>query len=410
MTVTAPSAARRLHRSLGRRCSAVVFVALFVALTANPAAAAMQNTPDPTWGVNGRVSAILRLGDRIYLGGNFTRAVPPRHTAGVAVERFNLAAIDAVSGELDVTWDPRTNGPVHTLAASSDGSRIYAGGNFTEVDGTLHKNLVSLDALSGEVDQAWNVNVNYPVWSAATNGSKLHIGGAFTQVTVNGRTWWRTRLAALDQATGSLDMTWKPTAGNTVKAMEVSADGTLIYIGGNFQMVSGQSRRWLAALDVATGAVSSTWVPTTGIWDFSPCGNGCITDIEATSTHVYAAVGGARGNKVMALDASTAALKWEKYGDGDFQAVGVRGNELYAGGHFEHTSRYPGRERFVTFNATTGAVTDYYVYVDSSGGIWSILTEPSRLYLGGDFTKAGPTGAAVPQPGFAQFSDISPPT
>ncbi len=409
MAVVQDMAGGRRDKRVLKRITAIVPIVALVAIMAQPAAAALEETPDRTWGVNGRVYAILRLGDRIYLGGNFTQAVPPRDSGAPRVDRFSLAAIDAATGELDFAWDPVANGPVYTLAASADGSRVFAGGNFTAVDGTLHRNLVALDPVSGEVDQTWNVNTNYPVWTAVAHGSRLYVGGNFTSITGAGSSVLRYRLAAVDQVSGAVDPLWNPSAGNTVKTLEVSADGTLIYVGGNFMQIAGQRRLWLAAVDTVTGTLSNTWVPSEGsgiIYDFSPCGNGCVLDLEATSTHVYVAVGGKYGNKVMALDAATAALKWQRHADGDVQAVGVRGKDLYVGGHWIKIAQQSGYPRFITFNATWGSIRDFSPYVDSPMGVWSLLTEEARVYLGGDFTKVGPEGAAVDQPGFAQFTDI----
>src|SRR5918998_4910054 len=101
--------------------------ALGVLLACGVALAAVSATPDPgTVDASGQVSAILRLGDRVYLGGKFN------HVNGEP--RARLAAIDAATGEL-TDWNPGADGEVRALAASSDGTRIFAGGEFTEVGG-----------------------------------------------------------------------------------------------------------------------------------------------------------------------------------------------------------------------------------------------------------------------------------
>jgi hypothetical protein len=52
---------------------AVLLGGLSLLLLASPASAALNNTPDAgTVQTNGRVWSILVLGDRIYLGGEFT--------------------------------------------------------------------------------------------------------------------------------------------------------------------------------------------------------------------------------------------------------------------------------------------------------------------------------------------------
>jgi hypothetical protein len=67
-----------LSRQSGRSLLVVMFVATFMAVSgillfAAPVSAALISTPDSgTVQTNGRVWSILVLGDRIYLGGEFT--------------------------------------------------------------------------------------------------------------------------------------------------------------------------------------------------------------------------------------------------------------------------------------------------------------------------------------------------
>jgi hypothetical protein len=65
-------------------------------------------------------------------------------------------------------------------------------------------------------------------------------------------------VAAIDVATGEAISTWNPgvTGGTaTVRALELSADGNKVFIGGNFASVGGQPRQNLAAVDATDGAV-----------------------------------------------------------------------------------------------------------------------------------------------------------
>lgn len=397
-----------------RRAFLAVLGLTLVASLVSPAQAALPVQPDPSWGVNGRVYDMVRVGDLMYLGGNFTSATPPAGGPGTAIPRANLAAINVNTGDLDLTWDPGTNGPVHTLSPSSDGTRIFAGGKFTSVDGEPHANIVAVDALTGEVDHNWSVGTNFAVWASQTLGSSLYIGGAFSNLSIKGKAYSRIRLASVDQTTGAIDHRWRPKATGggdkvppTVKTLELSPDGTTMYVGGNFTLIDDQPRLWIAALNTLSGTLNETWIPTQGIsFDIEPCGNGCVLDIEATSTHVYAAVGGASGNKLLALDAVTAEFRWQRGGNGDVQAVGVRGSDVFAGGHFERFANRDDRPRFVTMEAITGAITNYAPTVNAGGklGVWAIETDAQRLYIGGDFTKV----STLDRNRYAQFTDTGP--
>ena len=104
---------------------AMVATAMLLAVGGVALAATMSSVAAPdTLQVDGRVNAILVVGDRVYLGGDFT------HVNGV--RRNYLAAMDASTGQLS-DWNPNANGSVRALSLSPDGTRIYAGGGFTSI-------------------------------------------------------------------------------------------------------------------------------------------------------------------------------------------------------------------------------------------------------------------------------------
>src|SRR5688572_14039423 len=79
----------RLHRRVGTVSGLVVVVVSL--LVGSPAGAALSNTSDPTWMTNDQVASLVRIGNTIYLGGNFT-AVRSRGSGGEVVGRRYLAA------------------------------------------------------------------------------------------------------------------------------------------------------------------------------------------------------------------------------------------------------------------------------------------------------------------------------
>src|SRR5689334_11020479 len=101
------------------------------ALPASPSAAtgdpAYSSQAARTWSVTGgQVNAMVRLGDRVVIGGTFTGLRSP---AGVTFDRSRIALVDANSGAPVPAWTPSVNGPVRALA--TDGQRVYVGGAFT---------------------------------------------------------------------------------------------------------------------------------------------------------------------------------------------------------------------------------------------------------------------------------------
>ena len=341
---------------------------------------------DSGWDANANntVNALSIGGGRLYAGGGFTSV------GGVA--RNRLAAIDAATGAVDPKWNPDADGVVRALALSPDGSRLYAGGEFTGVGGVARNRLAAIDAATGAVDPKWKANANYTVYALAVSGRRLYIGGGFTNV--KGQS--RNRLALVDGLTGDLDPNWVPAADDTVWALESSVDGSRVYAGGRFTQISGTSVQRLARLDATTGALDTSWRPNPSYG---------ILDLAVSNSRVYIAGAGAGGN-LAAFDATkpltTGNYTWRLKGDGDVQVVVVRGDKVYAGGHFGVLDGQT-RNYLAAADASTGALDPQWAPVAPGGqGIWAMTgSSGPRLYVGGEFTRI----SGQVQQGYAQFSD-----
>ena len=368
---------------------ALLLAALTLLVLASPASAAVSSAPDSTPQTDGIVFSVLPVGDRIYIGGDFT------HVDGVPRDR--LAAIDATTGKL-TDWNPGANKRVAALAASSDGTRIYAGGDFTAISGVSRNRLAALQASTGAPDTNFKAEANSTVRAIAVSGDRAYLGGSFT--TVNGQS--RTRLARVNATTGALASTWTPTADNHVRTLALSPDGARLYAGGDFLAVSGQSRSRLAALSPTSGAVD-TWRPRIAT-------NGTVFGLAVAGSRVYTAEGGP-GGAAASYDAGTGNRTWMLSGDGDGQAVTVLGTKVYIGGHFIN---FAGQRRpfFAAADAATGGLDS--LWTPSGGGatlstayttgVWSLAPDGSRgrLYAGTNFAKVNGESHA----GFVQFSSL----
>ena len=362
---------------------AVMALAMLLASGAALAATSVSGTPDGgTVQTDGRVSAVLVSGGRVYLGGSFTRVN--------GVERNRLAAVDAETGEL-TNWNPNANGSVRSLALSADGTRVYAGGTFTGVGGTYRGRLAAVDAATGALDAAFKPGTaNSTVRTIAVSGNRVYLGGDFTSV----RGTSRARLALVDGTTGALDPNWTPSADATVLALGTSPDGARVYAGGAFTAINGQSTRHLAALEAGTGA------PDAG-WKGPAKPHGKVYDLEESGGLLYTGEGGP-GGAASAYDAATGERAWRVEGDGDVQAVAVMGGEVYLGGHF---TALGGQERrfFAAADAATGALDPWNPRGGGTGlGVWSLGVDPqrTRVHAGGDFTSV----SGVTHGRFARFS------
>ena len=194
----------------------------------------------------GPIYAILPLDTTVYVGGAFTELGSPG--VGLFTQRNNLAAINAENGEV-LPWDPDADAAVRTLAASSDGTYIYAGGSFVHVGGSERPNGVTLWADGGGVVSSWNADL--PVFALAPSGATVFAGGLFH--VIGG--YARQHIAQID---GGVATAWAPDVNDEVDALAVS--GGLVYAGGYFSQVGGSDRDRLAAID-ATTMVENAWDP-----------------------------------------------------------------------------------------------------------------------------------------------------
>jgi len=210
--------------------------------------------PDQIWGVVGvadspsgsagnEVMAIEQIGNTIYVGGKFTEVVHNRVTQPHYDQSF-LAAFRADTGEWIDWWRPQIDAPVYSLAASPDGSRLFVGGEFLNVNGQSQPGLVALDAATGETDGSWDVdvqngNVNYPpvVRSLVPEGNWLYIGGSFGRINNNNI---YTQLGRVNLTTGSPDTGWRPeVSGGGIWGLETDPSRHRVYLVGFFTDVNG---------------------------------------------------------------------------------------------------------------------------------------------------------------------------
>ena len=107
----APVTDLRLRRP-ARAIGVLAMICVLTGLLAAPAPGFVEAAPAPTWQTNGRVNAIVQVGDVVYLGGRFTEV---HDGNGTSLPRSRLAAIDLTTGE-PTAWDPSADDEVFSLA------------------------------------------------------------------------------------------------------------------------------------------------------------------------------------------------------------------------------------------------------------------------------------------------------
>jgi hypothetical protein len=397
---------RHFNRSSARASAVAVVAVLGLFLTSQPAWASIAATPDAQMpGVDGRVWALLRIGDTVYVGGQFQNVVMPN---GTLVPRSDLAAF-GVDGSLK-TWAPAVGGSGIVFALATDGSRIFVGGDYTSVGGAARESLSAVD-LSGNV-LAWNADASNQVRALTITGSTMYVGGQFGFL--DGA--HRTRLAAIDLSKTDPDgsaalLDWTPKANRSVRSISMLQNGDVV-VAGQFTQLKEQvpnatwdtSKLYIQSLTPAASAAPGRFEP----WAEHP--QDFIWDtITIPDGRVVVGRGGVNGGSI-GVYRPDGTLTWHHGGNGDVQAVGYANGQVIAGGHFSTIGGSPNEPpegthipRLVAYNPVGGALdTTWQPWPDSTKGVWSILGTPDKLLVGGDFDTMD--HGTTPCHHFAQFT------
>jgi PKD repeat protein len=163
----------------------------------------------------------------------------------------------------DVLPTPQINGVVWRVAVAGDVA--YAVGSFTKArpagspagtNEVTRNNAMAFNITTGAI-LAWNPNLNAQgrAVQISPDGTKLYVGGDFT--TVSGQA--QSKVAAFSLPSGAYDASYKTGASGAVRALAISNDR--VFVGGSFSGAGGQPRSNLAAFDRTTGALLP-WAPT----------------------------------------------------------------------------------------------------------------------------------------------------
>jgi chitodextrinase len=363
-------------------------VILLVALA--PAAMADYSpVTKATWVPDGGVHAVAVAGPYLYLGGLFTSL--KNASTGQVVTRTRLARITVSTGELDMTWAPTASDDIRALAVSEDGTRLFLGGYFGSVSGVTRTRLAAVSTSgAGALVTSWVASANGTVRAMFVKSGLLYVAGVFTGL--DGAT--RTYAGAVTEATGGLDPNFRPAIGAYTFAAMPSPDGATVLIGGEFLAVGGQARNYIASVDAVTGAVSG-WNPAPGCGTSDPNNPCYVLDLVPKGSSVYTAIAGP-GGRVVAYNASTGAVRWKVYADGDVQTIAVDDKLVYAGGHFDPDFGGTTRTMLAAVDQTTGVVDPAFAPVLHTAypGVEDLATTPDFLVAAGDFTNASGTGQA----------------
>lgn len=318
----------------------------------------------------------------IYAGGQF-------RSAGGETRR-HLAAFDT-DGNL-TGWNPGVSDIVRTLSIAN--GVIYAGGEFISAGNKTRNNLAAFDAAGNLTDWHPDVEAFSSVFTLAMADGLIYAGGSFTEI--NGQT--RNRLAAFDSA-GELTG-WNPGAENTVNTLAI-ADG-IVYAGGNFTSAGGGTgtitRNRLAAFDTAGN-----------VTDWNPGADRAVRTLAMADGVIYA------GGRFTEVNGETRSLLAAIDPDGDLTAwapgtiggtsvtvstLAIADEVIYVGGRFASVNGST-RNNLAAFDNTAGNLTDWNPGVGNI--VNTLATAGGVIYAGGRFTSAGGGTGTITRNGLAAF-------
>ncbi|HYT38788.1 MAG TPA: hypothetical protein VEN99_04720, partial [Acidimicrobiia bacterium] len=383
--------------------------------------------------VDGKVTAILPMGNRIYVGGSFTQVKNSGDDRIIA--RKGLFALDPATNrvdegfaaDFDVDPDPAQDRAVEALAPGPGDNSLFVGGGFGTVGGVAAHKLVRLNAVNGQPDSGFDVAVSAAVKSLVVNGGRLFLAGPFT--TVAGQA--RGGLAAVDAGTGALDPDvdiafTAPRQGAVprVETIAVSPDGTTLVAAGNFTKVGGQTRWQVALVDVGSRPAKLIDWQTNRFDDEDQGQLRCAAafdshprdvDISPDGTYFVVVTTGAYTSRGALCDTASrwelaargSGLEptWVDYDGGDsFTAVAVTGAAVYVGGHQRWMNNplpqgsdiegVPGpgavkREGLAALDPRSGLPLPWNPGRERGEGAWALAATPDGLWVGSDTDKVG---------------------
>ncbi|KRE52802.1 hypothetical protein [Phycicoccus sp. Soil748] len=409
-----------------------------VATTTTTTTTTSTGVADPAswWGTNGRVSDTLVSGDRVYLAGGFDY-VGPTTGYGVPVDSGTgvRAAWPSIDGPVDAAipdgaggwyvagrfkrvgtayrpgaarvtaeglvsaWNPRPGSPIRAMARTSAG--VVLGGDFLSLAGVPATHLAAVDPDLGSIVTSWTAApTNATVRALAAAGGAIYAGGDFTTVGDQPHSG----LVRLDASTGATDPVFAGAASGAVQTVDVSPDGSVVYVGGTFTAVSGPSgqvpRSRLAAF--TADGVPTSW---------APAADGTVRALRVDPATGTVFVGGLFGTvssvgraRLAAVTAAGAVTSFNALLAGcntrhttgyahsnppcsvEVAALQVRDGVLYVGGRFGRSGTTT-RHDAAAFLTGTGALTAWNPTPGDRVNTLAVADDAARVYVGGEFTS-----------------------
>ena len=390
--------------------------------------------------LNGEISDMEVVGTgnaaRVFIAGSFTQL---QNTTGANTQTINqpgLASYNLQTGLVDATFRPTFNGSVQAVEASPDGTKLFVGGSFNTVNGVAKQKVASLNLTTGAplTTFGFTNNTNNQVQSLAATNSTLYVGGRYSRI--NGQL--RTGLAAVDAASGAVDLTFDNSLSGGVGVngqlgvpqLKLTHDNTKLLVVHTGRQIAGQDRLGMGIIDTSTKQLLP-W--RSRLWDLNLGRVGgvtriCCADI-APDDSFFVVSSGSGGDAppisdtAIRFDLDDASLQnddvqpvWNSRHFDSIYSVAITEQAVYVGGHFQFVEApgsctsepcYPGlenvgygtgqglagyglgdavvrRDHLAALSAGSGRALEWYSASNSFEGDKAMEATPRGLLIGGD--------------------------
>jgi len=213
----------------------------------------------PMNGANSTIYTMKYINNTLYIGGNFIQIGNQFRNRIAALVNDQVTTFCSSSNGIYFG----TNGPVYTIE-NDNSNNILIGGYFNMLNGISREKIASVEPVSGNINSWYPVNgitgtlqyVN--VLKKSLDNTKIYVGGQFSNVgTLN-----RNNIAALDISTGHT-VSWYPMDGITGSGQYVNdilLDAGVVFVVGEYDNIGGVSRQNISLIDNSTASVDY-WYP-----------------------------------------------------------------------------------------------------------------------------------------------------
>lgn len=382
----------------------------------------------------------------LYVGGDFTHIGGESGFGRLAAFPLNSGNHASVGSTPIADWKPEANASVRALDAveiqdmnggsgPEDMAMVIAGGNFTDLGGVSSADALAAIWGPGAKNDAGEppdplVEGDFfsssavvhavaagPVTADGTNAwVPIYAGGSFTSP--------KQRLVAEQLQIGLADAdgsgttineysNWTPVGSDIgiVRSLDLSLNGTVVYLGGAFEGNVGQgttaaNRISLAAvtaipedeIDTRTCAAAVCSADLVAGFDAGLAGGAVIDALSASSGTVFAggifdSIGGQPRNGLAALSNTGAATAWNpRPAGGPTHVLATQGSTVYAGGQFNALGASK-IEGLAAIGSDGSLDTGFAPGPDLSGSdlgrVESLAFDGTSLYVGGQFDNLG---------------------